>query len=106
QAVAASYLFLRRRGADHPAPGTQGNPMKLVFGHLWRGRRPTDLAQMQALGFARIISLQSGVEDRWTKSLVELQRAAIAQFGIDYVYIQCRNWLPPTSAQVESVVQL
>jgi protein tyrosine phosphatase (PTP) superfamily phosphohydrolase (DUF442 family) len=90
-----------------PQPsGAQGNPMKHVFGHLWRGRRPIDLAQMQALGFARIISLQSGVEDRWTESLVERQRATVAQFGIDYVYIQCRNWLPPTSAQVERVIQL
>jgi protein tyrosine phosphatase (PTP) superfamily phosphohydrolase (DUF442 family) len=76
------------------------------FGHLWRGRRPIDLAQMQALGFARVISLQSGVEDRWTESLVERQRADASRFGIDYVYVQCRNWLPPTTAQVESVMQL
>ncbi len=80
--------------------------MKRVHSNLWRGPRPTDLREMKRLGFKRVISLQSGVEDRWTNTLAEQQRRQAKDFGIDYIYVRCRNWLPPTAAQVSRVMLL
>jgi protein tyrosine/serine phosphatase len=80
--------------------------MKRIHNNLWRGPRPTDLHEMQRLGFTRIISLQSGVQDRYTDSLLERQRKDAKAFGIDYVYIRCRNWLPPIESQVREALRL
>ena len=61
---------------------------------------------MQRDGFVRIISLQSGVEDRYTDSMIERQRPKAAKYGIEYITVECRNWWPPTEAQVTRVFEL
>ena len=78
--------------------------MTRVDDNLWRGPRPKDLRELQAQGFVKVISLQSGFSDRYTDSLLEAQRAQPQSFGITYVTIPCRNWLPPTDSQVRTTM--
>jgi len=80
--------------------------MAQVHPYLFRGPRPTDLKALQALGFKRVISLQSGVEDKYTDSLIEEQSKRPQDFGIEYHFIKCRNWLPPRDDQVSYVMSI
>ncbi len=78
---------------------------------LYRGPRPKDLRDLIALGFQRVIDLQTGAEDFFTDSLYEAQLAAkradpSLYSEIEVVYLHCSDIFPPTHAHVEAFLLL
>lgn len=73
--------------------------MRKVAFNLYRGPRPTSFANLQKLGFQRVINLQSGFEDAVTDSQYEHEMSDL--YGIETIRFQWSNVLPPTREQVD-----
>lgn len=70
--------------------------------NLYRGPRPTSFANLQKLGFQRVINLQSGFEDATSESRYENEMPAL--FGIEVIRFRWSNFLPPTDIQLSEFI--
>lgn len=71
---------------------------------LYRGPRPTSFADLQKLGFQRVISLQSGFENSVTETQYEYEEAS--DFGLDFWNLKWSNFWPPSHAQINQALDL
>jgi protein-tyrosine phosphatase len=74
--------------------------MIYVANNLWRGPRPKDLKDLQALGFQRIISLESGVYEVFHQDTLETEEQHPADYGLESFYIPMNDLFAPEKDQV------